>query len=93
MKEFFYRKYTVPISPADKGFVPVNFGFIASNVKLYNESANVIEFSFDCENVQGELLGSAPMNYLEFLNYHTHRVGLRSAAGGEIVHIYAWRSS
>jgi hypothetical protein len=85
MEEFFFKEYTVPT-----GFEPIVFQFTANNLLLYNTSADEIEISFDGTNVEGKLLGTPPMNKLEISGFHTHRVCLRSALGGQVVHVYAW---
>lgn len=86
LRHSFFQKITVPATatPFPNEYV---FGFISTGIRLENKSANVIEYSFDGKNVDGEL-GANQIQ--QFEQRSEGRIFLRSAAGGEVVHVSAW---
>lgn len=66
---------------------PTHGEFVASGIKIRNDSANEIEFSFDGVNVHGVVLGNSEEN---FEKRYERNIWLRSAAGGDAYRVFAW---
>jgi len=61
--------------------------FVSWGIRLINDTANDVEYSFDGTNVHGVLLGSED---LMFEGRREAKIFLRSAAGGDAVRVSAW---
>lgn len=91
MSKFNYFKKVTITNTAFTTSPDANFGFNASGLSLLNRGSIVVEYSFDGENVHGDLNPSDPSVGVTFDQRAENKVWLRLAiAGSAEVRIEAW---
>ena len=80
----FYQRVIADVGTFSKEY---SFGFVAFGITIVNDANATIEFSFDGEGVDGELL---KFEGITFDKRNVDRVWVRAASGSRSVRIWAW---
>lgn len=89
-----YKRITVVIEPVDglwKLTHKNTFGGVCRNLLVEVETAAAtVEISFNGKDLHGEIGGTGQLTQLLMKGFPVSEIWLRSAAGGEVIQVWAW---